>query len=256
MYLRFMIRAILLGSGNVAVHLASAIGAADGISLVQRYARGNSNSSLFDPDIPFTNDLGQLKEAELYIIAIKDDLIGEFSEGLRSCKGLVVHTSGSIGINELRNGSGKGVLYPVQTFSAGHRLDFRKVPLAIETEREEDLQLLKKFASGISDEVYEVSSERRKMLHLAAVFANNFSNHMFAQAEQICQENSIPFDLLGPLMNETVRKAIDMGPYQAQTGPAKRGDRKVLKKQEEMLKDDKKHLYKTLSDAIRSAYNK
>lgn len=250
-----MTRAILLGSGNVAVHLARALGAAEGISLVQRYARGNSNAELFDPSVPLTSDLGALLEAEIYIIAIKDDQIPAFAENLASFHGLVVHTSGSVAMQQLGPVRRKGVLYPIQSFSARRALDFTGVPVAIEAEKPEDLALLKAFASTISDRVYELASAQRKMLHLAAVFANNFSNHMFAQAEKICAENDISFKLLGPLMEETVDKALDMGPKEAQTGPARRDDKAVVHRQMDLLEGDLKILYKTLSDSISSQFN-
>ena len=250
-----MIRAILLGSGNLAVHLSRALGAAKDISLVQRFARGDNNSELFDPGIPKTGNIKDLLDADIYLIAIKDDEIAQFSEKLSAYSGLVVHTSGSIGMMELCNGPRKGVCYPVQTFSAGRALDFGKIPLAIEAAEEKDLLLLKEFAAKISNRVYEISSEQRKMLHLAAVYANNFSNHMFTQADKICAQNNIPFDMLGPLMEETVNKLGVMSPREAQTGPARRKDREVISRQMALLEPEMQNLYKTLSESIMGQYN-
>jgi predicted short-subunit dehydrogenase-like oxidoreductase (DUF2520 family) len=255
-YLRCMITAIVLGSGNVAIHFAKAIQSGEGVVLIQRYARSCANDIYFDTQIPKTNRLEDLIKADLYLIAVRDDAIAPVSAGIKTGGGLVVHTSGSIPVHALRCAAPRGVLYPVQTFSKQKTVNFSEVPLCLETERSGDMDLLKKFAYSLSSKVYELSSEQREKLHLAAVFANNFSNYMFKIADDICCNYRIPFEILKPLIQETSHKILGMSPYDAQTGPARRNDRKVIQKQRDLLEAGNKEIYTLLSEAIRNTYKK
>ena len=168
--------------------------------------------------------------------------------------GLVVHTSGSVAMTALNDKLRRGVLYPVQTFSKGKAMDFKSVPLALETENENDYELLFKLAASISDQVIQVNSNQREKLHLSAVFANNFSNYMFLTAKDICDQNDLPFETLKPLILETAQKLMNTDPKVAQTGPARRNDTKVIEKQLMSLKDEKKEIYRVLSAAIKKRY--
>lgn len=250
-----MIKVVLLGAGNVAIHLATALREARDVELIQRFSRSTKNNGFFDPLIPVTDDLQKLKEADIYIIAILDDEIALFSNELGHLKGLVVHTSGSVHIDAIHKNLRKGVLYPVQTFSKERILDFRKVPLAIETSDKTDFALLHKLAVNLSDQVHETNSRQREKLHISAVFANNFSNYMYLLAKEICLENELPFDLLKPLIIETAGKITDLDPYLAQTGPAKRNDKKIVEKHLLMLEGEKKEIYNIVSRAIRNTYS-
>jgi len=249
-----MIKVVLLGSGNVASHLALALNAAKNVDLLQRYGRNNKNSSFFDPSIPFTSSLNELQKADIYIIAINDDSIEAFSENLKQLSGLVVHTSGSVSMTTLYDKLRRGVLYPVQSFSKGKAIDFKSVPLALETENEKDYELLYKLAASVSEQVIQVDSNKRKKLHLSAVFANNFSNYMFLTAKDICDQNDLPFEILKPIILETAQKLTHTDPIEAQTGPARRNDTKVIEKQLISLKDEKKQIYSVLSEAIKKRY--
>lgn len=249
-----MIKVVLLGSGNVAYHLAQALKSSEGVELIQRYSRNGNNDAYFDVSIPVTFDLDHLKKADVYIIAVKDDAIAGLSEKLPPVDGLVVHTSGSIGINALYKGLKKGVLYPVQTFSMNQKIDFKKVPLVIEAAAKDDLGLLQSLACSLSEQVFELNSSQREKLHVSAVFANNFSNYMFACADDLCKEFKLPFDILRPLIMETAKKVQTMDPYKAQTGPARRNDLAVIEKHIEMLQGGKKEIYKLLSKAVSKAY--
>ncbi len=255
-YLRCMITAIVLGSGNVAIHFAKAMQSIKGIVILQRYARNSNNDAYFDNQIPKTDRLEDLMVADLYILAVSDEAISPLSERLKPTGGLVVHTSGSIPMHSLHCKAPRGVVYPVQTFSKQKNINFGEVPLCLETERTTDMVLLKKFALSLSSKVYELSSEQREKLHLAAVFANNFSNYMYKIAEDICCKYQISFETLKPLIRETADKILVMSPYDAQTGPARRNDLRVIKKQRDLLESDNKEIYALLSNAIINTYKK
>lgn len=249
-----MIKVVLLGSGNVAYHLALALTSAENIDLIQRYSRNGNNDSFFDPSIPSTGNLQDLKEADIYILAVKDMAISGLSKKLQHLNGLFVHTSGSVALNEIHSNLKKGVLYPVQTFTINQKVDFQKVPLVIEADTNEDYLLLQTLANGLSEKVYQLNSLEREKLHVAAVFANNFSNYMFTCAEAICSEFELPFDLLRPIILETGKKIQTISPMQSQTGPARRNDQAIIEKHIIMLDEEKKEIYKLLSEAITKSY--
>lgn len=255
LYIRYMIKVVLLGAGNVAIHLAIALKEAGSVSLIQRFSRSNKNSGFFDPLIPVTDELQKLKEADIYIIAVNDDAIGGLTDQLSHLKGLVVHTSGTVPIDAIHKNLRRGVLYPVQTFSKERALDFKQVPLAIETSDQTDFALLKKLALNLSHTVHEVDSHQREKLHISAVFANNFSNYMYLMAKEICLEHQLSFDILKPLIMETAQKIMDLDPYDAQTGPAKRNDRKVVEKHLSLLEGEQKEIYNIVARAIRNTYS-
>jgi predicted short-subunit dehydrogenase-like oxidoreductase (DUF2520 family) len=249
-----MIKVVLLGSGNVAYHLALALKSAKQVELIQRYSRNGNNDAFFDANLPCSNDLQDLKKADIYLLAIKDDSIGSFSEELQHLKGLVVHTSGSVSMKTLHSELRRGVLYPVQTFTINQAIDFKKVPLVIEAETKDDLQLLQNFARSLSEQVFELNSLEREKLHVSAVFANNFSNYMFACAAALCKEFKLPFDVLRPIILETGKKIQSIDPLEAQTGPARRNDQVIIKKHLGMLQGEKKEIYTLLSNAITKAF--
>ena len=250
-----MIRVILIGAGNIAFHLAKAFGDTKGVDLIQRYSRDNKNDKYFDKNIPKTNNFNNLYKADIYIIAINDDAISTFSKQLSFEEGLVVHTSGSKPLNSLKCSANKGVFYPLQTFSKEIELNYNKIPICIETEYSNDMNLLRSLASSISNNVHEIDSDQREKLHIAAVFANNFSNHMFKLANDICIENNFSFDVLKPLIFETTQKLNDLSPYEAQTGPAQRNDIEVIKKQLQQLDNNKKEIYNLVTNSIKKTYN-
>ncbi len=249
-----MIKVVLLGSGNVAYHLALALKSAEQVELIQRYSRNGNNDAFFDATLPCSNDLQDLKKADIYLLAIKDDNIGSLSEKLQHLKGLVVHTSGSVRYKTLHSGLRRGVLYPVQTFTINQAIEFKKVPLVIEAETKDDLQLLQTFAGSLSEQVFELNSLEREKLHVSAVFANNFSNYMFACADALCKEFNLPFDVLRPIILETGKKIQTMDPLEAQTGPARRNDQVIIEKHIGMLQGEKKEIYTLLSNAITKAF--
>jgi len=247
-----MIKVVLLGFGNVGYHLAKAFQKSKKVNLIQVYCR----SSVSNRNFNFIHNLSEITSADVYIIAISDDEIANFSKQLNFNNKLVVHTSGSVAINELSNGNFKGVFYPLQTFSKNKDVDFKKIPICIEAERSKDLGVLNKLASALSDNVFEINSMQRKQLHLAAVFINNFVNHLYFIGEEICKQHEIPFEILYSLIIETSQKAVSLSPFLAQTGPAKRNDLTTIKKQLEMLPLPYQKIYEILTSSITKTYNK
>ena len=251
-----MISIVILGTGNVAKHLFDAFTVQNGVEITQVYGRSQNALSYFN-QINTTYDLSNIKGADIYLIAISDDAISEVSKFLVGKKGLIVHTSGSIPMNVLPNKHRRGIFYPLQTISANRKINFKEIPICIEAEKKEDYELLNELGSAISDKVIQIDSDQRKTLHLAAVFANNFTNHIYHIAQEICIQNDAPFELLLPLINETATKIQVLSPLDAQTGPARRNDKGTLKKQLAQLKNKRhKKIYSLLSKSIRKTYGK
>ncbi len=250
-----MIKVVILGAGNVAIHLAKAFQNASGVKIVQRYNQSERNNSEFDPLIPFTKDLKKLDVADVYILSITDDAVADFSKKLKFKNGVVAHTSGSLSIDALQCKARKGVFYPLQTFTKEKKIDFKNIPICLETKNNDDLLLLKDLAGSISDKVYELNSQQREKLHIAAVFANNFSNHMFKIAYDLCESNQINFDILKPLILETAKKIENISPEMAQTGPAKRKDKKTIQKHLSQLEGIQKEIYILVTKSITETYS-
>ncbi|TDP57591.1 Rossmann-like and DUF2520 domain-containing protein [Flavobacterium dankookense] len=246
-----MIRVVVIGAGNVAQHLILAFQKTKEVQLIQVLARNKMElSCLLDSNL-ITSDFNQLKEADLYIIAVSDNAIHDVSSQILFDNKLVVHTSGSTDMSVIHSKNRKGVFYPLQTFSKTKSLDFSRIPIALESENTSDYKLLEKVAKAISNEVYQINSEQRKALHVAAVFVCNFTNHLYQIGETICEENKLPFELLKPLILETADKIQTLSPNEAQTGPAKRNDTTTINAHLNFLKDENQiNIYKTLTKSI------
>jgi predicted short-subunit dehydrogenase-like oxidoreductase (DUF2520 family) len=246
-----MIRVSIIGSGNVAQHLIVAFSKTTDIEIVQVFTRKDSAvAHLINPDKIYTN-FNDIIAADLFIIAITDDAITEVSAAIPFSDELVVHTSGSVSIEAIDNKNRQGVFYPLQTFSKSKEVDFKSIPICIETKNEKDFQILEKVAKSISNTVYKINSEQRKALHIAAVFVCNFVNHLYQIGNDICIENDLPFDILKPLIQETANKILTLSPNQAQTGPAKRKDTQTMNAHLSFLSDEnQKEIYKMLTKSI------
>ncbi len=246
-----MITVSIIGSGNLAHHLIQTFEAHENIVLQQVFARNKTNVIAKINRANITSDLSTLTAADVYIMAVSDDCIADVSNRFSFKNKLVVHTSGGVSMAVLNDKNRKGVFYPLQSFSKNKAISFENIPICIEAENETDAKLLTTLAQSISKSVYQVSSLQRKSLHIAAVFANNFVNHLYQQAYEICQHNEISFEILKPLIQETAQKIIHLTPQEAQTGPAKRGNTKLIKSHEDFLKDPKQLIiYKTLTQSI------
>lgn len=252
-----MIRIVILGTGNVAKHLFDAFLTQKGIETIQVYGRKRSSLIYFEEQTNVTSDFSKIKKADLYIIAISDEAIAKVSKQLAHLKGLIVHTSGSVPMTALASETRRGVFYPLQTFSTNKKVHFREIPICLEAENELDYKLLNKVASAISDKAARIDSDQRKSVHIAAVFANNFTNHLYHTAQEVCNQNEIPFELLVPLIKETAAKIEYLSPFDAQTGPARRNDTGTIEKHMANLRSQNhKDLYSLLTKSIQSTYGK
>jgi predicted short-subunit dehydrogenase-like oxidoreductase (DUF2520 family) len=248
-----MIRITLLGSGNVAQHLIKAFTKSETIEIVQVYSRKKENlASLIDFD-KIVNDFEELKEADLYIIAVSDKAIAEVSRQLPFQNRIVVHTSGAASLDVLDVKNRKGVFYPLQTFSKSKEIDFSTVPMCLEAENTFDFKVLETAAKSISNVVHAINSDQRKALHVAAVFVNNFTNHLYQIGHEICEEHQVPFEILKPLIQETAEKINTLDPIDAQTGPAKRNDSTTIDAHLDYLSNEnQKNIYKILTQSIQN----
>ena len=246
---------VLIGSGNVAFHLAKAFTEAQ-IPISQIFGRNTTELQKISEQfsIPFSTET--LVDADLYIISVSDSSIAEVSALIKNENALVAHTSGSVSREALNGNYRKSVFYPLQTFSKSKNLDYSKIPFFIDAENENDEEILKNLASKISKNVMLANDEKRKYIHLTAVFACNFVNHLYARAKEISDSQGIPFDYFLPLIDETTQKIHELEPKLAQTGPAIRNDEKVLKLHESLLTDEEKlKIYKTLNESIKKMYH-
>lgn len=246
---------VLIGSGNVAFHLAKAFTEAQ-IPISQIFGRNTTDLQKISEQfsIPFSTET--LAEADLYIISVSDSSIAEVSSLIKNENALVAHTSGSVSREALSGNYRKSVFYPLQTFSKSKNLDYSKIPFFIDAENENDEEILKNLASKISKNVMLANDEKRKYIHLTAVFACNFVNHLYARAKEISDSQGIPFYYFLPLIDETTQKIHELEPKLAQTGPAIRNDEKVLKLHESLLTDEEKlKIYKTLNESIKKMYH-
>ena len=228
-----MISVVILGNGNVATHLYNAFLKAENIAVSKINSR----------------KLESIPIADVTIIAVSDDAIADVSKSLNNRNGLITHTSGAVDIDVIVN-ERKGVFYPLQSFSKDKSVDFKTIPFCLETSNSEDYNLLEKLAKSIGNNVFQISSEQRKKLHVAAVFVNNFSNHMYKIAHDICEKNDVPFEILYPLIEETAKKIQSISPENAQTGPAKRNDVQTIENHLENLNLQQQKIYKLLSKSI------
>ncbi len=249
-----MISITILGSGNVAQNLFEAFLAKKGISIVQVVGRKLSKLDYFKEKCNLATYEDRLQPADVYILAISDDYIRDVSNSLK-INGLLVHTSGSVPLSALESHQRIGVFYPLQTFTAGKTLNFSNIPICIEASHKEDLELLSDLGKMLSSKVQTVISDKRRILHLSAVFVNNFTNYMYRIGHDICSENKLDFSLLQPLIKETADKIMLVDPYEAQTGPAKRGDQKTLHAHLSLLKSkNHREIYTLLSNSIKTSY--
>mgnify|MGYP000937047434 FL=1 len=248
-----MIKVVLLGSGNVAQHLIEVMKNAPTIDLVQVFARNSNQLNHLLPSSKIVSDYQKIAAADVYIISVSDNAIAEVSGKLPFENRLVVHTSGSSALAVLDNKNRKGVFYPLQTFTKGKKVDFTPIPICLETENEQDYQLLENLGNCISKKVFQINSEQRKSLHVAAVFVCNFVNHLYQIGNEICEANQIPFEVLHPLIQETAQKILELTPKEAQTGPALRNDTKTIQKHLDFLSDENyTTIYKLLTQSIQN----
>ncbi|WP_333851447.1 Rossmann-like and DUF2520 domain-containing protein [Epilithonimonas sp.] len=245
---------VIIGSGNVAYHLAKAF-TQNKLEVLQIFGRNEIELKKISEEfnIPFSTE--KLEDADFYLISVSDSSVEQVSDLIKNENALVAHTSGSLPLEILKGNYRKASFYPLQTFSKTKNLDYSKIPFFIEAENQIDEKSLFELASIISENVETSDYERRKYIHLTAVFACNFVNHLFARAKEISDSQDLDFNYFIPLIDETVEKIHHLEPKLAQTGPAVRGDERVLKLHEDLI-TDKEHLkiYQLMNESIKKMY--
>jgi predicted short-subunit dehydrogenase-like oxidoreductase (DUF2520 family) len=247
-------RITLIGSGNVATHFGAAL-KNTGHHIVQVYSPTQHNADLlaYHLGAAAINNLDAIDaNTDMFIISVKDDAIEQVAKQLAVHQILTIHTSGATPLQTIsRYNKHSGVIYPLQTFSKTREVDFRKVPLCVEGADHLALTSLRALAYTLSLSVFDVDTAQRKILHLAAVFACNFPNNLYAIAQGLLAEHQLDFNLLRPLILETAQKVQHSFPAEVQTGPAVRRDEKTMEAHTGLLHDDALQLiYKALSQSI------
>lgn len=245
-----------IGAGNVATHLAKAF-FSKGFTISQVYSQSLKNATLLASQInakPF-NRISELTDKNhIYIVCLKDDVIEQVLNRITIKNKLIVHTSGSVNLDIFKRlgFSNYGIFYPLQTFSKEKVVVLEEVPFCIEANNNENEQLLLELAKTLSNNVQLINSEQRKKLHLAAVFACNFSNYMYTIADELLSNHNLDLNLLKPLIIETANKIKDNSPKAMQTGPAKRKDKAVIENQLQLLVDSKDYqdIYRLITENI------
>ncbi|WP_455640153.1 Rossmann-like and DUF2520 domain-containing protein [Parabacteroides sp.] len=245
---------VFVGAGNLATRLSLAMQRV-GMQIGQVYSHTEESAGQLAGRLgcPWTTDLSTLQpDADLYVFSLKDTVLEEVIAQVKPNNGLWVHTAGSMPMTVFEGHASRyGVLYPLQTFSKGREVNFDVIPLFLEANTDKESAYLKNIATALSENVRFLSSEKRRHLHLAAVFACNFTNHIYTLAYKLLEKEEIPAEVLLPLIDETVAKIHTMPPAAAQTGPAIRYDENVINKHLAMLDDpDMKAVYELLSRSI------
>ena len=255
------LRIVVIGAGNVASHLAPAIESSGVGAVVQVYSRKLQsareltrklqNAQAIDSEVAICDD------AEVYLLSLVDDAIGPLVSRMpKRGNALWLHTSGSVGMEVLAPMSERyGVFYPLQTFSKGVEVDVSKVPLFIEGCTSGVEEEIRRFATPVFSHIYHADSHTRRMMHISAVFACNFTNYLWTIASELLKKEDLPFEVLHPLLEETLKKAFAVSPEKGQTGPAVRGDLAIVNKHLSVLDGQSKEIYSLLSEAIISHHH-
>ena len=260
---------VFLGSGNLATHLSLALKTA-GEDIIQIFSRTKENAQALADKLHCASctSINEIRtDADVYIFSVKDDalpsLIEQLAVKLSMGEGgkrapILLHTAGSVPMSVFPETMhyelctmNYGVLYPMQTFSKDRSVNFREIPCFVEASDNNTLEEIKTLASKISDHVLEMSSEKRRKLHLAAVFACNMVNHCYRLAEKVLEEEGLDFSLYQPLIQETANKLKELSPRKAQTGPMVRYDRTIMDAQIALIHDERtRQIYRLMADSI------
>lgn len=247
-------KVVFIGAGNVATHLAKEL-YRHNFSIIQVYSRTieSAKALALQVEAATTNNPNEvITDADLYIFSLKDSVLTEIASQILPNKGLWIHTAGSMPLDILSTYTSRyGVLYPFQTFTKNRPLIWDNIPIFIEASSSDDLQELLLVAQQLSSKVVELSSEKRKYLHLTGVFACNFVNHMYALSDEILKKADLPFEIVLPLIEETCNKVHTISPKDAQTGPAIRFDENVINKHLDMIDESRtRDIYRLISESI------
>lgn len=251
---------VMIGAGNVASALAPALDALDGVEITTIWSRTTTHAEELAVHLNKASVASELSDlptdADLYLLSVADDAIPSVARAIKCHpQAVAAHTSGGVDAAVLSCITPHyGVFYPLQTFTKGEPVDLATVPLFVEGADSVALNLLETLASRITPSTYHADSHRRAVMHAAAVFACNFTNHFLARANDILRTEGLTLDVLRPLIAETIRKASVMDPRTAQTGPARRNDSGCIARHEKLLTPPQAELYHTLSQAIIDYY--
>jgi predicted short-subunit dehydrogenase-like oxidoreductase (DUF2520 family) len=248
-----------IGSGNLSTNLAGAFEKV-GHQVIEVFSRNLEKATSLAGKLEACNATDSLdfskSKAEVFIIAVSDRSISEVISKIQVPQNsLVLHTSGTTDLNvfdEISNSVQSGIFYPLQTFKKDILMDISEVPILVESKNESSKLDIKTLAISISNSVQFVNSADRKTIHLAAVFASNFTNRMLKASEKILASKEIPLELLKPLVLQSIENCFDSTPDDSLTGPANRGDMEILNQHKKMLDGNPKlkALYKLISDQI------
>ena len=252
---------VFLGAGNVATHLSKSL-QNGGFNICQVYSRTKKSAETLATALncDFTTNIESInRDADIYIFSVSDNVLENVISNFGNTSKILIHTAGSISL-DVFNAYGKnyGVLYPLQTFSKEKDIDFSNIPLCLEASNKEALLKIEAIAKALSSNIHHLSSEQRKLLHISAVFACNFSNHMIALGQGMLEDNGIDKSIISPLIKETFEKLNFLDAKAAQTGPAVRNDENVINNHLELLSswDELQKLYGTISKNIVDNHNK
>lgn len=252
-------RVSFAGAGKVARQMAPWL-KENGVQIVQVYNRSHEQGEPLAAEVSaeFISNASALElNVDLIIVAVSDDAIAGVSQLIPQTGALVVHTSGTRAMDDLKHHARRGVFYPLQSFSDKMPVDFRKIPFCIEAANLSDEELLKVNCLTWGSYTYPLNSQQREILHIAAVMANNFVNHLWGKGFDLLKKNDIQPDILFPLMMETVNKAIHSDPHEVQTGPAVRKDENTIQRHVEMLKKEGnlQQIYQLLTKSIQEKHH-
>nr|WP_042288755.1 DUF2520 domain-containing protein [Nonlabens ulvanivorans] len=263
-----MMEIIVIGTGNLGLNLCKAIenqyvinnfafakaenkNVKNTLKLVGYY---NTSSTTIDSlQAPLLQSITTLPEVDLIIIASPDDYIASVSMTIKT-KAIIAHTSGSVAMQAVSNHANHGVFYIPQSFSKSREMNFEELPICVEFNNSIAQEGLEELGNQLSSKLTYLNSQQRGRLHIAAVYMNNFVNHCYTKADEILKEAKIDASLLYPLMNETLAKAQDLSPYQAQTGPARRNDVQTITRHLEALKLNDRNMYDAITQSIKNTY--
>lgn len=244
----------LIGTGNLATHLAFALSKCTQVCVGQWIGRTPTPSKKIN-SVPYFDSFQENIDVDICIVAVSDDAVKKVAAKLAKTKALVVHTAGALSKNVLSPIQRKGVFYPLQSFLKDTAVSWNEIPICLEADNKSDLRLLHELATYLTAEIHHIDEQQRLKLHTAAVFANNFGNHLLGISQHLVADAKLPSSILKPLVTETFKRSFLNHPFETQTGPAKRNDMTSQKKHLTVLSDDEAKLYKILSKSILNTHN-
>lgn len=248
-----------IGAGNVASHLAPQLENKNAVLVTEVYSRTKKNAKkitrlLYEAEAVTSLDFSN-SGAEIFVLAVSDDAFSVvISELILPPEAVIVHTSGTKSLSVLERFERHGVFYPLQTFSRGKKVNFQEIPFCLEASDEEMLDILVELADYLTENIFHITSEERVKLHLSAVFACNFTNHLLAISSEILRKNKLDFELLKPLIRETMEKGLRENPLEVQTGPAIRYDQLTIERHLDMIQNQPEfyQIYRAMTESIQN----